>query len=87
MHAGRELPDVRLFTGASVDVWEALGEDLSQSKWSTNTRRLYQGWLSAYLVFCAFCGVPPLPVDPAVLRDWLTRLTANFAYGSVQIAA
>ena len=78
---------MRCFTGASVDVWESLGEDLCQSKWSTNTRRLYQGWLSAYLVFCTFCDVPALPVDPAVLRDWLTRLTANFAYGSVQIAA
>lgn len=87
MHAGRELPNVRLFTGASVDVWETLGDDLSQSRWSTNTRRLYQGWLSAYLVFCEFCNVLALPVDPVVLRDWLTRLSANFAYGSVQIAA
>ena len=25
--AGREMPDVMVFTGASVDVWETLGED------------------------------------------------------------
>ena len=87
VQAGRELPDVRVFTGASVDVWETLGEDLTQSRWATSTRRLYQGWLSAFLVFCSTCTVEPLPIDPFVLRDWLTRLATNYASGTVQIAA
>ena len=87
VHAGRELPSVQYFVGASVNVWACLGDDLSQSNWATSTRRLYQGWLSAFLIFCEYCGVAPLPVDPSVLRDWLTRLTSSFAYGSVQIAA
>ena len=85
--AGWELPDVMVFTGESVDVWETLGEDLTQSRWATSTRRLYQGWLSAFLLFCSACSVEPLPIDPFVLRDWLTRLATNYASGTVQIAA
>ena len=85
--AGREMPDVMVFTGASVDVWETLGEDLTQSRWATSTRRFYQGWLSAFLLFCSACSVEPLPIDPFVLRDWLTRLATNYASGTVQIAA
>ena len=86
-HAGRELPSVNIFTGASVDVWQTLGEDLAQSKWAVSTRRLYQGWLSAFLVFCDWCAVPALPIEPSVLRDWLTRVAASYASGTVQIAA
>ena len=87
VHAGRELPSVNLFTGASVDVWQTLGDDLVQSKWATSTRRLYQGWLESFLVFCTFCSVQPLPIDPGVLKDWLTRVAMGFASGTVQIAA
>ena len=87
MHAGRELPSVNLFTGASVDVWQTLGEDLVQSKWAVSTRRLYQGWLESFLVFCKWCEVEPLPIDPGVLRDWLTRIAMRYASGTVQIAA
>lgn len=86
-HAGRELPNVNIFTGASVDVWQTLGDDLTQSNWAVSTRRLYQGWLRAYLLFCDWCSSPALPVVPIVLRDWLTRVAANYASGTVQIAA
>ena len=87
VHAGHEMLDVRVFTGASVDVWETLGDDLMQSRWATSTRRLYQGWLTAFLLFCSACAVEPLPIEPFVLRDWLTRLATNYASGTVQIAA
>ena len=75
------LPSVNIFTGASVDVWQTLGDDLMQSSWAVSTRRLYQGWLRAYVIFCDWCASPALPVVPIVLRDWLTRIAANYASG------
>ena len=66
-YAGRTMPDFELFVGGSVDVWSTLTEDLEQSRWSPSTRALYQGWLTAFLVFCAWCGIAPLPIVPQVL--------------------
>ena len=87
VHAGRDMPDVRCFTGASVDVWETLADDLTQSRWAPSTRSLYQGWLRAFLLFCNVCRVESLPIDPWVFREWLTRIATNYAHGTVQIAA
>ena len=86
VHAGREFLDVQTFVGGSVEVWETLTSDLQQSRWTRGTRALYQGWLAAYLVFCAWCTVPPLPVTPGVLCQWVARIASNYCFGTVQIA-
>ena len=67
VHAGREFLDVQTFVGGSVEVWSTLTSDLQQSRWTRSTRALYQGWLSAFLVFCAWNAVPALPIVPQVL--------------------
>ena len=85
--AGREMPDVSMFVGASVDVWATLTDELVQSKWAPGTRALYQGWLAAFLVFCAWCSVAPLPINPHVLSNFITRVAVNYCYSTVQVAA
>ena len=86
-HVGRCMPDAERFVGSSVEVWSTLSADLIQSNWARGTRVLYQGWLSAFLVFCAYCSVAPLPIDPFVFSQWITRVATQYAFGTVQIAA
>ena len=86
-HVGRCMPDADRFVGSSVEVWSTLSSDLVQSFWSRGTRAQYQGWLSGFLTFCAWCAVPALPLDPFVFTQWITRVATQYAYSTVQIAA
>lgn len=86
VHVGREFPDTQRFVGGSVEVWSTLTADLQQSKWARSTRVLYQGWLSAFLMFCAYCEVAPLPIEPDVLSMWITRVATLYCFSTVQIA-
>ncbi len=87
VHAGRSMPDIEVFEGATLDVWAALAEDLSQSAWRPSTRRLYQGWLAPFLLLCKVSGVPALPIQVGLVEYFITTIAARYAFGTVQIAA
>ena len=87
VHAGRRMPDMDVYTGGTFEVWDSLNDDLSQSAWRQSTRRLYQGWLRVYLAVCDTLQVPPLPVEVRALEELVTRVAAQHAFGTVQVAA
>ena len=86
VYRGRKMLNIEQFVGGSLDVWATMTNELVQSKWAPSTRALYQGWLEAFLFFCKWKAVAPLPINPEIFSNWITRIAVSYCFSTMQIA-
>ena len=85
LHRGDSVP-VNMKQLANESIMEKLSVSLVNNSWAPSTRRLYQGWVVLWVVFCITIGAVPLPACRQALCRWITSLATMYATSTVHVA-